>query len=85
MSLISPAFLAKSFKEHIRSPIGFLILVSIAMPIAMSSWIALLNNFVIQGATPKGLATQFQEQLCVEFRELAETEVDELEYKECNY
>ena len=55
MSLISPAFLAKSFKEHIRSPIGFLILVSIAMPIAMSSWIALLNNFVIEKASFTGV------------------------------
>ena len=55
MSLISPAFLAKSFKEHIRSPIGFLILVSIAMPIAMSSWIALLNNFAIEKASFTGV------------------------------
>lgn len=44
----------------------------------------LLNDFVLQGATPKDLATQFQKQLCVDFLELAETEVDELEYKECN-
>ena len=55
MSLVSPTFLGKSFKEHISSPVGFLILISIAMPIAMSSWVALLNNFVIEKASFTGV------------------------------
>ncbi|MBT5574605.1 MAG: MFS transporter [Alphaproteobacteria bacterium] len=50
MSLISSAVSSKTLKEHLRSPVGFLILISIAMPIAMSSWVALLNNFVIEKA-----------------------------------
>ena len=50
MSLISSTVSSKTLKEHLRSPVGFLILISIAMPIAMSSWVALLNNFVIEKA-----------------------------------
>ena len=37
----------------------------------------------MQGSTPKDLAIQFQKQSCVEFLELAETEVDELGYEDC--
>ncbi|CCQ74099.1 MFS transporter [Magnetospira sp. QH-2] len=33
-----------------RSPEGFLILVSIAMPLAFATWMALLNNFTIEQA-----------------------------------
>ncbi len=42
------------FKEYLRTPIGFLLLVSIAMPIAMSGWLALLNNFVVERANFSG-------------------------------
>ena len=50
----SSSFLKKIFKEYLRTPVGFLILVSIAMPIAMSGWLALLNNFVIERANFSG-------------------------------
>ena len=48
------SFLKTIFKEYLRTPVGFLILVSIAMPIAMSGWLALLNNFVIERANFSG-------------------------------
>ncbi len=51
---ISSNFSKKTFEQYFRSPIGFLILVSIAMPIAMSGWLALLNNFVIEKASFSG-------------------------------
>lgn len=35
-----------------------------------------------EGSTPKDLAIKFHKQECVDFLELAETEVDELDYKE---
>ncbi len=54
MSLIGPSFSAKTFIENLRSPLGFLILVSVAMPIAMSGWLALLNNFVVEKANFTG-------------------------------
>ena len=54
MSLIGPSFSAKTFRESLRSPLGFLILVSVAMPIAMSGWLALLNNFVVEKANFTG-------------------------------
>ena len=54
MSLIGPSFSAKTFRENLRSPLGFLILVSVAMPIAMSGWLALLNNFVVEKANFTG-------------------------------
>ncbi len=47
---ISSKFSKKTLKQYFRSPIGFLILVSVAMPIAMSGWLALLNNFVVEKA-----------------------------------
>ena len=50
----SSSFLKTIFKEYLRTPVGFLILVSIAMPIAMSGWLALLNNFVIERANFSG-------------------------------
>jgi len=50
----SSSFLKTIFKEYLRTPVGFLILVSIAMPIAMSGWLALLNNFVIEKANFSG-------------------------------
>ncbi len=51
---ISSEFSKKTFGNYFRSPIGFLILVSIAMPIAMSGWLALLNNFVVEKANFSG-------------------------------
>ena len=48
------SFLKTIFKEYLRTPVGFLILVSIAMPIAMSGWLALLNNFVVERANFSG-------------------------------
>ena len=54
MSLIGPSFSAKTFRENLHSPLGFLILVSVAMPIAMSGWLALLNNFVVEKANFTG-------------------------------
>ena len=51
---ISSNFSKKTFEQYFRSPVGFLILVSIAMPIAMSGWLALLNNFVIEKASFSG-------------------------------
>ena len=56
MSLIGPSFSAKNYRVSLRSPFGFLILVSIAMPIAMSGWLALLNNFVVEKANFTGSA-----------------------------
>ncbi len=50
----SSSYLKTIFKEYLRTPVGFLILVSIAMPIAMSGWLALLNNFVIERANFSG-------------------------------
>ncbi|GIS14894.1 MAG: MFS transporter [Alphaproteobacteria bacterium] len=50
----SSSFLKTIFKEYLRTPVGFLILVSIAMPIAMSGWLALLNNFVVERANFSG-------------------------------
>ena len=52
---INSKFSKKTFEQYFRSPIGFLILVSIAMPIAMSGWLALLNNFVVEEASFSGL------------------------------
>lgn len=37
-----------------RRPIGLLVLMAIAMPIAFSTWAALLNNFVIEAASFDG-------------------------------
>ena len=54
MSLIGHSFSAKTYRENLRSPLGFLILVSVAMPIAMSGWLALLNNFVVEKANFTG-------------------------------
>ena len=54
MSPISPSFSPKTLRENLRSPLGFLILVSFAMPIAMSGWLALLNNFVVEKANFTG-------------------------------
>ena len=54
MSLISLAFSVNTLRENLRSPLGFLIIVSIAMPIAMSGWLALLNNFVVEKANFTG-------------------------------
>ncbi len=48
------SYLKTIFKEYLRTPVGFLILVSIAMPIGMSGWLALLNNFVIERANFSG-------------------------------
>ena len=50
----SSSYLKTIFKEYLRTPVGFLILMSIAMPIAMSGWLALLNNFVIERANFSG-------------------------------
>ena len=50
----SSSYLKTIFKEYLRTPIGLLILVSIAMPISMSGWLALLNNFVIERANFSG-------------------------------
>ena len=38
-----------------RTPIGFLILVSVAMPLGLSVWAALLNNFAVERAAFTGL------------------------------
>ena len=38
------------FKGDWRSPEAFLILTSIAMPLSMSTWMALINNFAIERA-----------------------------------
>ena len=38
-----------------RTPIGFLILVSVAMPLGLSVWAALLNNFAVERADFTGL------------------------------
>ena len=51
---ISSNFSRKTFEQYFSPPVGFLILVSIAMPIAMSGWLALLNNFVIEKASFSG-------------------------------
>ena len=48
------SFLKTIFKEYLRTPVGFLILVSIAMPVAMSGWVALHNNFVVERANFSG-------------------------------
>ena len=50
----STSFSKAIFKEYLRTPVGFLLLVSIAMPIAMSGWLALLNNFVVERANFSG-------------------------------
>ena len=50
----STSFSKAIFKEYLRTPAGFLLLVSIAMPIAMSGWLALLNNFVVERANFSG-------------------------------
>ena len=38
-----------------RTPLAFLILVSVAMPLGVSSWAALLNNFAVERAAFTGL------------------------------
>ena len=54
MLKFSSSYLKIIFREYLRTPVGFLILVSIAMPIAMSGWLALLNNFVVERANFSG-------------------------------
>ncbi len=46
---------SKAESRHWQSPIAFLILMSIAMPIAFNAWSALLNNFVIERAAFTGV------------------------------
>ena len=38
-----------------KEPFGLLILLAIAMPIAFSTWVALLNNFVIEVSDFSGI------------------------------
>ncbi len=50
-----------------RTPQNFLLLISIIVPIAFSTWMALLNNFVIEKRTLMGRTLAYYK-ACVRYR-----------------